>query len=120
MRILIAECEVELQNLMSEIFRGKGFEVLIAQDGQEALDLYNNYFPQVILSEYFMPKLNGLDILKSVKSRKVQPLFILMSSMPASARKGFRDPLIDLYLEKPFNTSSLIEFIETSLRRKAS
>ena len=120
MRILIAECEPELQNLISEIFRGKDFEVLIACDGQEALDLYNSYFPQIVLSEYFMPKLNGIDILKSVKSRKVQPLFIMMSSMPASARKCFRDPLIDLYVEKPFDTRSLIEFIEQALRRKAS
>lgn len=65
--ILLAEDDLTLGEMYSERLRQEGFSVVHAKDGREALDLIESTRPSAIILDIMMPKMNGLDVLKTFK-----------------------------------------------------
>lgn len=65
--ILLAEDDLTLGEMYSERLRQEGFSVVHAKDGREALDLIETTRPSAIILDIMMPKMNGLDVLKTFK-----------------------------------------------------
>lgn len=65
--ILLAEDDLTLGEMYTERLRQEGFSVVHAKDGQEALDLIETTRPSAIILDIMMPKMNGLDVLKTFK-----------------------------------------------------
>lgn len=65
--ILLAEDDVVLQDMYNERLKAEGFSVVLAQDGQEALDKISETRPQLIILDIMMPKMNGIDVLQQLK-----------------------------------------------------
>lgn len=68
MKVLIVEDEEALANIVKEEFRGAGYDVKIAKDGEEALKTAKSFHPNVILLDLILPKKNGLDVLAELKA----------------------------------------------------
>lgn len=68
--ILLAEDDLTLGEMYSERLRHEGFSIVHAKDGQEALDLVETAKPAAIILDIMMPKMNGLDVLKRLKSNQ--------------------------------------------------
>ena len=68
MKILIIEDEEALAKVLAEKFEREGFEVKIARDGAEAFPLAMSFRPDVIALDILLPKKNGLEVLKELKS----------------------------------------------------
>jgi len=68
-RILLAEDDLQLIDMYRRKFELEGFDVKFAEDGQQALDELKDWKPDVALIDIMMPKVNGLDVLKYIKSR---------------------------------------------------
>lgn len=80
-RILIAEDEVSLSKALSMKLTSIGFEVTVAEDGQEALDQLKKNSFDLILLDLMMPKLDGFGILAEKKSWKSQPVVFVNSNL---------------------------------------
>ncbi len=65
--ILLAEDDIVLQDMYQERLKAEGFTVVLAQDGQQALDKITESKPQLIILDIMMPKMNGIDVLKKLK-----------------------------------------------------
>lgn len=65
--ILLAEDDIVLQDMYQERLKAEGFTVVLAQDGQQALDKIAESKPQLIILDIMMPKMNGIDVLKKLK-----------------------------------------------------
>ena len=65
--ILLAEDDVVLQDMYQERLKTEGFTVVLARDGQEALDQVAETHPQLIILDVMMPKMNGIDVLRKLK-----------------------------------------------------
>lgn len=79
-RILIVEDEGPLSEVLKERFENEGFDVLIAKDGIEGLDMALHKKPDLILLDIIMPKLGGLDMLKQLRAQeagKTVPVVVL-------------------------------------------
>ncbi len=67
-KILIAEDNTSLQNVLADTFRDEGFEVKVANDGQEALDIAKTWAPDVLLLDILMPNMDGKEMLTSFRA----------------------------------------------------
>lgn len=116
-KILVIEDDQTVNELLSENLEGLGYKVDTAFDGEQGLDLalLNNY--QLILLDVMIPKLDGFQVLKSLRDKKQTPVIFL------TAKGGEQDRIIgfktgaDDYLIKPFNMSELELRIQAILRR---
>ncbi|MEW6578553.1 MAG: response regulator, partial [Chloroflexota bacterium] len=80
-RILLVEDTDELrQHLATRVLRPAGYEVLTAQDGAEGFTLAREVEPDVIVSGYEMPRVNGLSMLEALHSAGIYIPFILMTA----------------------------------------
>lgn len=67
-KILFIEDEPRLQQTLQESFKGEGFEIFSANDGEAGLNLAEEKFPDLIMLDLILPKKNGFDVLKELKS----------------------------------------------------
>jgi DNA-binding NtrC family response regulator len=123
-RILIVDDETDIVNALGRAMRIAGYEVKTAQTAEEALALCDEYTFDVVVLDYIMPSMKGLELL--TRMRKVQPLIrsILVSgkiptrldeSSLETELKGSIE--VDTYLHKPVATQRLKEVIEQLLKK---
>jgi len=88
-KILIIEDEIALRSALSVKLKKEGFEVLEAQNGQEGLDLAVTQKPDLVLLDIIMPGMNGLDVLKDMKSNAglVNVPVIVLTNLPEESAK---------------------------------
>jgi len=117
-KILIVEDNPRNMRLITMTLRAKGYTLLEATDGEEALDMAVRERPDLIIMDIELPKINGLAVTR--KLRKT-PEFshVPIIAVTAWAMKGDRERVIeagcDAYLPKPINTRELPEVIAAML-----
>lgn len=108
--VLIVDDEVEAVEILGRLFEMQGYDVLSANDGVEACELLERCKPNIVLSDYMMPRLNGrqlCDQLKAQASTRTIP-FILMSSM----HQRLEDTPADAVLKKPIEVPQLLDMVQ--------
>ena len=109
-RILIVEDNPQNMRLMEMTLRAKGYTLLRATDGEEALDMATKDKPDLIIMDIQLPKVSGLEVTKRLRQ---MPAFnyIPIIAVTAYAMKGDKKKVIeagcDAYLSKPINTRQL-------------
>ncbi len=120
MRLLLAEDERELSKALCAILKHNNYSVDAVYNGQDALDygLAENY--DGIILDLMMPRKNGLEVLRELRSAGVStPVIILTAKSEVEDRILGLDTGADDYLTKPFNTGELLARIRALTRRKA-
>ena len=120
MRLLLAEDEKELSKALCAILKHNNYSVDAVYNGQDALDfgLAENY--DGIILDLMMPKKNGLEVLKELRSAGIStPVIILTAKSEVEDRILGLDTGADDYLTKPFNMGELLARIRAVTRRKA-
>src|SRR5450432_3352063 len=79
-RILVVDDSDSISNLLRELLPLEGYEVLTARNGEEGLLLAQELTPDLIVADYMMPGMNGLDMWRAVKAGGVQIPMILMTA----------------------------------------
>ncbi len=117
-RILIADDEMDIVETTKFMLETEGFEVLTAYDGEEALKIARSAYPDLILLDVMMPKINGYKVSRLLKfDKKFQDIPILM----ITARSQEEDRLIgeetgaNEYITKPFEITNVIDLINKYL-----
>lgn len=77
-KILLAEDDIQLIDMYRRKFELEGFEVFVAEDGQEALDILNTFIPDIILLDIMMPKVNGLEVLRHIRQDPLKKDFLVV------------------------------------------
>ena len=115
-KILLVDDDIELTDLLAEVLRLTGFEVEVANNGQEALDKLNESH-QLVLLDIMMPVLNGIETLKKIRQTSNVPVMMLTARGEESDRVLGLELGADDYLPKPFNDRELVARIKAILRR---
>jgi len=115
-RILIADDEESLLNLMGISLEGLGAEIHLAHNGKEALALLEEHPFDLIISDQYMPYATGLDVLRVTRKLQPAPLFILVTG------KGTIELAVDAmrngafhFIEKPFDIPQFLQRVQTAL-----
>jgi len=116
-RILVVDDEERIINFLRTKFKASGYEVLTASNGIEGLEQAQAQEPDLIVLDLLMPKMDGLEMLKELRSFSAVPVIMLTAKGADADRiKGLQLGADD-YLPKPFNPDELIARIESVRRR---
>ncbi len=118
-KILIVEDEENILELLSVIFGDLGdYEILCAKDGEEALRIARVDNPDIIVLDVRLPKLNGYEVCKSVKSDPAMShikVLMLSGLVQNSDLQKAQEVGADGYITKPFDSIALVEEVEELL-----
>ncbi|MCX2961906.1 response regulator [Rodentibacter caecimuris] len=115
-KILLVDDDTELTDLLAEVLSLSGFDIDVANNGQEALDKLNQDY-SLILLDVMMPVLNGIETLKRIRQQSNVPVMMLTARGEEIDRVLGLELGADDYLPKPFNDRELIARIKAILRR---
>lgn len=117
-KILYAEDEPFLAQIVIDNLKAKGYEVLIARDGQEAIELFKNSNPDLCLLDIMMPLKDGYSLAEDIRklNKGVPIIFLSAKSLDEDLVKGFKTGGND-YMRKPFSIVELLVRIEALLLR---
>jgi len=116
-RILVVDDDQRILNFLSAKLKASGYQVLTASNGLEGLEQAQAQEPDMIVLDLLMPKMDGLEMLKELRSFSAVPVIILTAKGANSDRiKGLQLGADD-YLPKPFNPDELVARIEAVRRR---
>ncbi|MFL5802903.1 MAG: response regulator transcription factor [Roseiflexaceae bacterium] len=116
-RILVAEDQETLRASISRNLRARGFEVIEAANGMEALSLWDAEQPQLLILDVMMPRMDGLEVCRRVRERSTVPIIVLTAMDADSDKVAAFDLGADDYLCKPFSVEELLARVRAVLRR---
>nr|BBH91988.1 DNA-binding response regulator [Thermogemmatispora argillosa] len=116
-RILLAEDEQALRDFVSRNLRVRGFEVLEAATGLEALALFEREQPHLLILDLMMPRMDGLEVCRRVRERSTVPIIVLTALDAERDKVAALDLGADDYLTKPFGVEELLARVRAVLRR---
>ncbi len=116
-RILVAEDDVALRNLLIMSLRTRGYEVLAAEDGQAALEIFLSSPVDLVILDIMMPRRNGLEVLQEIRARSDVPVIMLTAlGRPDDVVRGLEMGADD-YIPKPFTFKEVEARVSAALRR---
>lgn len=118
-RILIIDDDVELCGLLIERLGAEGFEIECAHDGTHGIERALSGAHAFVVLDLMLPKIGGLDVLRSLRAQSVVPVLILTARGEDVERILGLELGADDYLPKPFNPRELVARIRAILRRTA-
>jgi len=118
MEILLAEDEIQIAEPLRKNFLEEGHHAIIAKNGQEALDLVDKIQFDVIILDWKMPKVSGLDVCKKLRQLNIKTPIILLTALSQISNKiEALDSGADDYITKPFSFEELLARINAVIRR---
>ena len=121
LRILVAEDNSTNQAIIRKLLESAGHTVLLASDGEEALDVYEGGQPELAILDYNMPERNGLEVVSAIRTMEPTgtrlPVIILSASVTVEARERARQAGADEFVGKPFEAAALLQVIDRLARR---
>ncbi|RME88139.1 MAG: response regulator [Anaerolineae bacterium] len=119
-KILIAEDERDIRDLVAFTLRFAGYQVVAAANGEEALELTRDEAPDLVLLDVRMPRMTGYDVCRAIKSdpqlKDIPVVFLSAKGQESEIRAGL-DAGAEEYLLKPFAPDELTERVRQILAR---
>jgi DNA-binding response OmpR family regulator len=118
LKILVVDDESRMRKLVGDFLKKKGFQVLEAADGEEAVDIfYSDNSINLLILDVMMPKMDGWEVVKEVRKVSKVPIIMLTArGQEQDELLGF-DLGVDEYIAKPFSPKILVARVEAILRR---
>lgn len=119
-RILVVEDEDSLATLLEYNLKREDFDVSLASDGEEALMKIDEGAPDIVILDWMLPKVSGLEVCRRIRSKpetKNLPVIMLTARSEEADRIRGLETGADDYLTKPFSTNELIARVRAVLRR---
>ena len=119
-KVLVVDDDCEIRELLADYLQVEGYQVIIAYDGQNALDLARHHTPDLIVLDIMMPGLDGFEVCRILRHESPVPILML------SARQEEADKLLALglgaddYISKPFSPREVVARVKAQLRRASA
>lgn len=111
MDILVADDEPYIQRSLSFVLRKEGFDVAVASNGEEALKMAKEFRPKVIFLDLMMPKLNGFNACRAIKSdSELKDSYVIILSAKGQEldrERGMKEGAND-FMSKPFSPKEIV------------
>jgi two-component system chemotaxis response regulator CheY len=117
--ILIADDDASLRNVMSRSLTRSGYEVLQAEDGERAVQVYREHRPDLVLLDIYMPRKNGVKVLEELAGEMAGTVFVILTGNEDEemARTCLKMGAFD-YIPKPVDSAVLERLISGYLGKK--
>lgn len=119
--ILVVDDKKELRELAKAILETQNYKITLAEDGEEALAIFDRTSPDLIISDISMPKMDGFAFLEAVRAREkgnAVPFLFLSAYSQKKDLSQARHLAVDDYLFKPFDARELLDAVRVRLDRR--
>lgn len=116
-KVLIAEDDKDIIEVLKLYIESNDMGVIVAEDGEKALELARQGEASIALVDIMMPKLNGYELIKELRKTSHMPVIIVSAKSADSDKVLGLDIGADAYITKPFNPLEVIAYIKATLRR---
>lgn len=114
--ILVVEDEAEIRLLLRDFLEKRGFIVLDAADGHQALKLADEHRPDLVITDLLLPKEHGVDVIQAIKDRFFLPVIAISGIYKKDEiRDKVGDVFIDDFFEKPLDLEALLASVRALL-----
>jgi DNA-binding response OmpR family regulator len=116
-KILVADDDELIIDVLQHQLKKEGYDVVVAMDGETALELARAQHPDLVLLDVQMPRLKGFEVCRAIRSESTVPILMLTASGEEMDRIVGLDMGADDYIVKPFSLRELLARIRANLRR---
>ena len=120
-RVLVVEDSAGLREIMSIGLRASGHDVAQAPDGRRALDLQREHPYEVVVTDLFMPEMDGIETIQTLRQEFPDIAIVAISGVPTKTGADFLEVAeklgADRVLRKPFTIPELLAAVEAARRR---
>ncbi|MDZ5461096.1 response regulator [Azohydromonas lata] len=118
LRILVVDDELSNAEVLALILHEEGFQVTVAGDGRQALERIDEAAPELLITDYMMPGMNGMELARAVRQLpQYRNVPVLLMSGAAASTLSTHAKSFDAFLRKPFDIEALLKAVELLLAR---
>src|SRR5829696_7834268 len=116
-RILVVDDESQIARVLRTGLKTHGYDVRVAPDGVSALETFNDWRPDLVVTDLAMPNLDGLDLCRRLREVSQIPIIVLSVRGEEKTKVESLDAGADDYVTKPFGMDELLARVRAQLRR---
>jgi two-component system KDP operon response regulator KdpE len=116
-RILVVDDELQIGRVLRRSLSARGYEVQVAGDGEEALEVFNSWTPDLVITDLSMPNMGGIELCRRLRAVSRVPIIVLSVKGEERIKVEALDAGADDYVTKPFGIDELLARVRATLRR---
>jgi DNA-binding response OmpR family regulator len=116
-KILLIEDDVEICEMVKQFLTNEGFDLVIANDGEEGCKIFHEELFDIVLLDIMMPKMDGFKVMQRIRESSTVPIIILSARDTEFDKVSSLGMGADDYITKPFSITELLARIKSNLRR---
>lgn len=116
-QILLVDDELSIQRAMAPLLRSRGYGVMLAANGRDALESFERERPDLVILDLGLPDIDGIEVCRRVRERADTPILILSARGSEAEKVAALDQGADDYVTKPFGPEELMARVRVALRR---
>jgi two-component system KDP operon response regulator KdpE len=116
-RILVIDDEPQITRVLRAALTAQRFDVRIANDPEEGLRIFNDWQPDLVVTDLMMPEMSGVDVCRTIRSNYQTPVIVLSVREHEQSKIEALDAGADDYVTKPFSIQELLARVRAHMRR---
>jgi len=116
-RILVVDDEPQITRVLRRSLAARGYDVQVAGCGEEALEVFNAWKPDLVITDLSMPNIGGLELCRNIRAGSQTPIIVLSVKGEERMKVEALDAGADDYVTKPFGMDELLARVRAALRR---
>ncbi|MGD0546010.1 MAG: diguanylate cyclase [Candidatus Acidiferrales bacterium] len=119
LKVLVADDSAVYRKLVEQAFTDANYSLLVAESGQQAIDLLGQHLPAIVITDWVMPDLTGIELCQQIRARNFNPYTYVIILTSVSDKENVVKGLAagaDDYLTKPFHPEELLARVEVGRR----
>ena len=116
-RILVVDDEAQLTRVLRTGLKSRGYDVRTAPDGMTALETFNEWQPDLVITDLAMPRMDGLELCRQLREVSQIPIIVLSAKGEEKTKIDALDLGADDFITKPFGIDELFARVRAALRR---
>jgi len=118
-RVLVVDDEPQITRVLRTVLTNQGYQVRTASEGEAALASFGEWRPELVITDLYMPHMNGFELCKRIRSVSSVPIIVLSVKGEERTKVEALDAGADDYVTKPFGMDELLARVRAALRRSA-
>src|SRR5881398_1781149 len=116
-RVLVVDDEPQITRVLRTVLTSHGYQVRTAVEGESALSSFVEWHPELVITDLYMPHMDGLELCKRIRAVSNVPIIVLSVKGEERSKVEALDSGADDYVTKPFGIDELLARVRAALRR---